>query len=114
MQILRVGKELARGFWKGSSSGREHAGDRDDDDLKQGENLRWGLVVGGEGMDEQFEMVANNPDVYAFVYYIFFYILTHIYQDYCNTRPPPPPCRRNESRSKIHPIRRIRRSRQTL
>ncbi|KAI0753932.1 P-loop containing nucleoside triphosphate hydrolase protein [Irpex lacteus] len=25
--------------------------------------LRWGLVVGGEGLDEQFEMISNNPDV---------------------------------------------------
>lgn len=69
MQILRVGKELARGFWRGRASGGDHAGDKDDDERK--ENLRWGLVVGGEGMDEQFEMIANNPDVYAFFFCLF-------------------------------------------
>jgi len=84
VQILRVGKELARGFWRGRASGGEHAGDRDDggDDhhLKQRENLRWGLVVGGEGMDEQFDMIANNPDVYAFFFFLSIlqvYKLTH-------------------------------------
>ncbi|KAH9978704.1 P-loop containing nucleoside triphosphate hydrolase protein [Lactifluus volemus] len=44
LQILKVGKELARGW-------------------RDGEGLRWGLVVGGEGMDEQFEMISSNPDV---------------------------------------------------
>lgn len=65
VQILKVGKELARGFHKGRG---DHAGDKDDatDNSKQGVNLRWGLVVGGEGLDEQFEMIANNPDMYGF------------------------------------------------
>jgi len=62
LQILKVGKELSRGFQSGRG---EHAGDKDDDTSKQGENLRWGLVVGGEGLDEQFEMISNNPDVYV-------------------------------------------------
>ncbi|KAF8658275.1 hypothetical protein AX16_002051 [Volvariella volvacea WC 439] len=64
LQILKVGKELARGFHSG---GGEHAGDvkgkgKETEDTK-GQTLRWGLVVGGEGMDEQFEMISNNPDV---------------------------------------------------
>jgi ATP-dependent RNA helicase DDX54/DBP10 len=25
--------------------------------------MRWGLVVGGESLDEQFSMIASNPDV---------------------------------------------------
>ena len=62
LQILKVGKELARGFQNGRG---DHAGDRADDNSKQGENLRWGLVVGGEGLDEQFEMISHNPDVYV-------------------------------------------------
>ncbi|KAG6375381.1 P-loop containing nucleoside triphosphate hydrolase protein [Boletus reticuloceps] len=65
LQVLRVGKSLARG-WK--SEGAPHAGDGhdlDDDNSKlgSGECLRWGLIVGGEGMDEQFEMISGNPDV---------------------------------------------------
>ncbi|KDR75870.1 hypothetical protein GALMADRAFT_248604 [Galerina marginata CBS 339.88] len=60
LQVMKVGKELARGF----SSGRgEHAGDKDDVDSKRGDNLRWGLVVGGESLDEQFEMITSNPDI---------------------------------------------------
>ena len=62
LQILKVGKELARGFQNGRG---DHAGDKNDDDSKQGENLRWGLIVGGEGLDEQFEMISRNPDVYV-------------------------------------------------
>lgn len=60
LQILKVGKELARG-WVGSNA--DHAGDGKEVDDKKGQSLRWGLIVGGEGLDEQFEMVANNPDV---------------------------------------------------
>ncbi|TFK75402.1 DEAD-domain-containing protein [Pluteus cervinus] len=68
LQLLKVGKELARG-WQTEG---EHAGDRkgkgrkdptDDNPARRGQNLRWGLVVGGEGLDEQFEMITNNPDI---------------------------------------------------
>lgn len=44
LQVLKVGKDLSRG-------------------LKQGDALRFGLVVGGEGLDDQFETMASNPDV---------------------------------------------------
>ncbi|KAI0256032.1 DEAD-domain-containing protein [Lactifluus subvellereus] len=63
LQILKVGKELARG-WRDGEGG--HAGDKGEDDLesgKRGQGLRWGLVVGGESMDEQFEMISSNPDI---------------------------------------------------
>ncbi|KDQ57476.1 hypothetical protein JAAARDRAFT_156189 [Jaapia argillacea MUCL 33604] len=63
LQVLRVGKECARG-WDGG--GGEHVGDKEGEGGeggKRGMGLRWGLVVGGEGMDEQFEMITNNPDV---------------------------------------------------
>ncbi|KAI8993093.1 DEAD-domain-containing protein [Trametes punicea] len=60
LQILKVGKELARGWHAGEG---DHAGDKDADGGKKGQGLRWGLVVGGESMDEQFEMISNNPDV---------------------------------------------------
>lgn len=61
LQVLKVGKELSRGWHAGDG---EHAGDtRDVDDGKKGQTLRWGLIVGGEGLDEQFEMISNNPDV---------------------------------------------------
>ncbi|KAF8588660.1 ATP-dependent RNA helicase DBP10 [Ramaria rubella] len=59
LQVLKVGKELARG-WNGS--GGDHAGDAEGSEPR-GQTLRWGLVVGGEGLDEQFEMITSNPDV---------------------------------------------------
>lgn len=63
LQILKVGKELARG-WHAAQG--DHAGDgKDTEDNKKGQSLRWGLIVGGEGLDEQFEMITNNPDVYV-------------------------------------------------
>ena len=61
LQILKVGKELVRGW---HSVQGPHAGDKEED-VHKGQNLRWGLVVGGEGMDDQFEMISNNPDMYA-------------------------------------------------
>ncbi|KAG9094198.1 ATP-dependent RNA helicase dbp10 [Ceratobasidium sp. 370] len=68
LQVLKVGKDLVRGW---HADGGAHAGDRDQDEnvaetssrKGAGQNLRWGLVVGGEGMDEQFEMISSNPDV---------------------------------------------------
>jgi ATP-dependent RNA helicase DDX54/DBP10 len=65
LQILKVGKELARGWRQGEG---EHAGDKSgelSESRNRGQGLRWGLVVGGEGLDEQFEMMANNPDMYV-------------------------------------------------
>ncbi|KAI0305644.1 DEAD-domain-containing protein [Multifurca ochricompacta] len=63
LQILKVGKELGRG-WRDGEGG--HAGDKEEHGLesrKRGQGLRWGLVVGGESMDEQFEMISSNPDI---------------------------------------------------
>ena len=61
LQILKVGKEIARGWSTGDG---EHAGDvTTGEDSAKGQGLRWGLIVGGEGMDEQFETITNNPDV---------------------------------------------------
>ncbi|POY70677.1 hypothetical protein BMF94_6315, partial [Rhodotorula taiwanensis] len=45
LQVLKVGKDLARGI-KG-----------------EGESLRWAMIVGGEAMEAQFELMAGNPDV---------------------------------------------------
>lgn len=47
LQILHVGKDIARG-WKADEGG---------------EAIRWGLIVGGESLDEQFALMATNPDV---------------------------------------------------
>lgn len=69
LQILRVGKELVRG-WR--DDGAEHAGDKvgvgdqSESRNRSQQGLRWGLVVGGESMDEQFEMISGNPDMYTF------------------------------------------------
>ncbi|EGN99725.1 hypothetical protein SERLA73DRAFT_88322 [Serpula lacrymans var. lacrymans S7.3] len=60
LQVLRVGKDLTRGW---HSSEGAHAGDGKGEDGGKGQSLRWGLVVGGEGLDEQFEMITSNPDV---------------------------------------------------
>ncbi|KAF7376175.1 ATP-dependent RNA helicase DBP10 [Mycena sanguinolenta] len=61
LQILKVGKELARG-WRAGAGG--HAGDAEEvEDSSKGESLRWSLIVGGEGLDEQFEMITSNPDI---------------------------------------------------
>lgn len=61
VQVLRVGKELSRG-WKEDGA---HAGEKDRDTPVEGSKgaLRWALVVGGEGLDEQFETMASNPDM---------------------------------------------------
>ncbi|KAG8897000.1 ATP-dependent RNA helicase dbp10, partial [Tulasnella sp. 403] len=63
LQILRVGKQMAKGWDKGG----DHAGDMSDDGNittpAKGQALRWGLIVGGESLDEQFNMMANNPDI---------------------------------------------------
>lgn len=66
MQILKVGKEMGRGFKPGR--GRNNNNNDDEDEQKNHggvgqESLRWGLVVGGESLDEQFSMIASNPDV---------------------------------------------------
>ncbi|KAF9268904.1 ATP-dependent RNA helicase DBP10 [Marasmius fiardii PR-910] len=60
LQIMKAGKELTRGWDHDKGS---HAGDQKESGDSKGMNLRWGLIVGGEGLDEQFEMMSNNPDV---------------------------------------------------
>ncbi|KAJ7084419.1 P-loop containing nucleoside triphosphate hydrolase protein [Mycena belliarum] len=61
LQLLKVGKELARGWHAGHGG---HAGDAEEvEDTTKGQSLRWSLIVGGEGLDEQFEMITSNPDI---------------------------------------------------
>ncbi|KAI6121737.1 P-loop containing nucleoside triphosphate hydrolase protein [Pisolithus sp. B1] len=64
LQVLKVGKGLVKG-WR--NDGGRHAGDDVDSEnttqIGRDEALRWGLVVGGESMDEQFEMISSNPDI---------------------------------------------------
>jgi ATP-dependent RNA helicase DDX54/DBP10 len=45
-QVLKAGKDLARGV-KG----------------KDAEALRWALIVGGDSLEDQFKMMAANPDI---------------------------------------------------
>lgn len=47
LQVLKVGKDLARG--SKSKDGEEA--------------LRWGMIVGGDSLEEQYAMIAGNPDV---------------------------------------------------
>jgi len=76
LQVLKVGKEIARGR-HGTSGG--HAGDTTTSNEAGSSALRWGLLIGGEGMDEQFEIMASNPDMYA-LYFVYFSVslITHI------------------------------------
>ncbi|KAF8326673.1 uncharacterized protein EI90DRAFT_2930055 [Cantharellus anzutake] len=60
LQVMKVGKDLARGW---DYSGGKHAGDNMEAESKKSQTLRWGLIVGGEKLDEQFEMITYNPDV---------------------------------------------------
>jgi ATP-dependent RNA helicase DDX54/DBP10 len=49
VQVLKVGKDLARGAKEGSSSG---AG-----------RMRWSLIIGGEALDKQFATMSSGPDM---------------------------------------------------
>lgn len=49
LQILRVGKDLARGLSQDSSDSK----------------LQWALIIGGEDMDEQFAIMTGKPDMYV-------------------------------------------------
>lgn len=53
VQILRVGKELARGWKADPGEGQD----------SRGEAIRWAMIVGGESLDEQFAIMSNNPDI---------------------------------------------------
>lgn len=56
LQVLKVGKDLAKGYVQGG-------GTKGKDGDEKEEGLRWGLIVGGDSLDEQFSMIASNPDV---------------------------------------------------
>ena len=62
LQIMKVGKDLSRAWHK---TGAGHAGDGPDNDGSKSQSLRWSLIIGGESLNGQFDMVANNPDVYV-------------------------------------------------
>lgn len=105
LQILKVGKELVRGWHAGQGA---HAGDKEESEQK-GQSLRWGLVVGGEGMDEQFEMISNNPDMY--VNLVSGVIHLTRYQYHSHAGPIITSYSRNESGSQVRSICRVRRGR---
>ena len=98
LQVVKVGKSLAKG-WKGeavSHAGDGHDVDDDNSKMGSGESLRWGLIVGGEGMDEQFEMISGNPDVSVNRFCTSYPVLTFTrIKHHCNSRPPSPPHRRD-------------------
>lgn len=48
LQIMTVAKDIARGWQKGQS---------------QDERLRWAIIMGGEGLDAQFEAMTHSPDM---------------------------------------------------
>lgn len=49
LQILKVGKDLARNGLRSGAGGKAR--------------LRWALVIGGDPMDKQFEDITSGPDV---------------------------------------------------
>lgn len=49
LQIVRVGKELVKGYKKELGEGQEE--------------IRWSMIVGGESLEDQFSLIASNPDV---------------------------------------------------
>lgn len=57
LQILKVGKEISRG-WKTSIPTTVEG-----ETTIRAEGLRWGLIVGGESLDEQFNLISGNPDI---------------------------------------------------
>lgn len=63
VQVVKVGKALVRGW---ANNAAQHAGDNGGDfSNSKDDSLRWSLIVGGEGLDEQFEMMSDNPDMYV-------------------------------------------------
>jgi ATP-dependent RNA helicase DDX54/DBP10 len=49
LQILKVGKDLARGMKQSKD--------------KELGPLRWAIVIGGTSLDSQFESMSNAPDM---------------------------------------------------
>ncbi|KNZ56903.1 hypothetical protein VP01_228g6 [Puccinia sorghi] len=60
LQVLKVGKDLAKGFIQGD---RSKSTSHDSDQPRKVEGLRWGLIVGGDSLEDQFTMFSTNPDV---------------------------------------------------
>ncbi|PLW41748.1 hypothetical protein PCASD_05698 [Puccinia coronata f. sp. avenae] len=60
LQVLKVGKDLAKGFIQGD---RTHSTSNDSEQTGKAEGLRWGLIVGGDSLEDQFTMFSTNPDV---------------------------------------------------
>ncbi|TQS31603.1 hypothetical protein Golomagni_08112 [Golovinomyces magnicellulatus] len=50
VQILRVGKEIARGWKADPGEGQD----------SRGEAIRWAMIVGGESLDEQFAIIRRH------------------------------------------------------
>jgi len=63
LQVLKVGKDLARGFTGGAAGKGKGKGREEDDGAASGQPLRWGMAVGGDSLEEQYAMMAGNPDV---------------------------------------------------
>jgi len=62
LQVLKVGKDLARGANR-SAHGKTKEDPTGGGAGSANEQLRWGLVVGGDSLDEQYNLMAGNPDV---------------------------------------------------
>lgn len=62
LQVLKVGKDLARGANRGAH-GKTKEDPAGGGAGSANEQLRWGLVVGGDSLDEQYNLMAGNPDI---------------------------------------------------
>lgn len=51
LQIHRVGKDLGRGILKST----------------KGSAIKWALVMGGDSLEAQFEMLTDSPDMWVYL-----------------------------------------------
>ncbi|WVQ78244.1 ATP-dependent RNA helicase DBP10 [Cryptococcus sp. DSM 104549] len=83
VQIYSVGKDLARGMSKSKSSKGKGKGKETDGDAEEEgkESLRWAVIIGGEGLDGQFEKMSNSPDIVIATPGRFLHLLVEMHMD---------------------------------
>lgn len=81
VQIYTVGKDLARGMNKGKGKEKNKAEGEEDEEGKGKEGLRWAVIIGGEGMDAQFEKMSSNPDIVIATPGRFLHLIVEMHMD---------------------------------
>ncbi|MBW0517959.1 hypothetical protein O181_057674 [Austropuccinia psidii MF-1] len=62
LQVLKVAIDLSKGFHQSTNSKNLKNVDKDTQRIRN-EALRWALIVGGDSLEDQFSILASNPDV---------------------------------------------------